>query len=131
MGLTKVQGHGMNALGIFLLRMILGLVRQIPHSSLEKWSKIYLYTKYMLMISFFSSTNTLFCEEFSKIMTNRFDMSMIGELKYFLDFQIKQLEDDTFISQTKYTHDLLRNLAWTRLSPSRLPWAQIDILILT
>jgi hypothetical protein len=53
----------------------------------------------------FVSTNKSFCYEFSKIMTNRFDMSMMGELKYFLSFQIKQLEDDTFISQTKYTHD--------------------------
>jgi hypothetical protein len=29
------------------------------------------------------------------------------ELKYFRSFQIKQLDDGTFISQTKYTHDLL------------------------
>jgi hypothetical protein len=50
--LNKLQGHGMDALGVFLLKMILGLVRQILHSSLEKWVKIYLYVKYMLMISF-------------------------------------------------------------------------------
>jgi hypothetical protein len=56
----------------------------------------------------FCSTNKFFCDEFSKIMTDRFEMSMMGELKYFLDFQIKQLEDGTFISQTKYTHDLLK-----------------------
>jgi hypothetical protein len=46
----------------------------------------------------FGSTNLSFCEEFSKIMTNRFKMSMMRELKYFLGFQIKQLEDDTLIS---------------------------------
>jgi hypothetical protein len=56
----------------------------------------------------FGSTNKSFCDEFSKIMTDRFEMSMMEELKYFLGFQIKQLEDDTFISQTKYTHDLLK-----------------------
>jgi hypothetical protein len=39
----------------------------------------------------FGSTNKSFCDEFSKIMTNRFEMSMMGELKYFLSFQIKQL----------------------------------------
>jgi hypothetical protein len=32
----------------------------------------------------FGSTNEKFCEEFSKVMTNRFEMSMMGELKYFL-----------------------------------------------
>jgi hypothetical protein len=29
-------------------------------------------------------------------------------LTYFLGFQVKQLKDDTFISQTKYTQDLLK-----------------------
>jgi hypothetical protein len=35
-------------------------------------------------------------------MTQKFEMSMMGELNYFLGFQVKQLKDDTFISQTKY-----------------------------
>jgi hypothetical protein len=46
----------------------------------------------------FGSTNKSFCDEFSKIMNDRFEMSMMGELKFFLDFQIKQLKDGTFIS---------------------------------
>jgi hypothetical protein len=37
----------------------------------------------------FGSTNHEFCEEFSRIMTKRFKMSMMGELKFFLGFQIK------------------------------------------
>jgi hypothetical protein len=32
---------------------------------------------------------------------------MMGELKYFLGFQIKQLQEGTFISQTKYIQDIL------------------------
>jgi hypothetical protein len=52
MGLSKLQEHDMNALEIFSLKMILVLIRRIPHSSLEKWAKIYLYAKYMLIISF-------------------------------------------------------------------------------
>jgi hypothetical protein len=32
----------------------------------------------------------------------------MGELTYFLRFQVKQLKDNTFISQTKYTQDLLK-----------------------
>jgi hypothetical protein len=46
----------------------------------------------------FGSTNKSSCEEFSRIMIPKFEMSMMGELKYFLGFQIKQLQDDTFIS---------------------------------
>jgi hypothetical protein len=45
----------------------------------------------------FCYTNKSFYDEFSKIMTDRFEISMMGELKYFLSFQIKQLEDVTFI----------------------------------
>jgi hypothetical protein len=41
-------------------------------------------------------------------MTKRFEMSMMGELKFFPSFQIKQLKDGTFISQTKYTNDMLK-----------------------
>jgi hypothetical protein len=37
----------------------------------------------------FRSTNQSFCDEFSKIMTDRFEMSMMGELKFFLGFQVK------------------------------------------
>jgi hypothetical protein len=40
----------------------------------------------------FGSTNNKFCEEISRIMTKRFEMSMMGELKFFLGFQIKQLK---------------------------------------
>jgi hypothetical protein len=65
----------------------------------------------------FGSTNASFCEEFSKIMTNRFEMSMMGQLKYFFGFQIKQLGDGTFISQTKYTHDLLKKFGMDKAKP--------------
>ena len=58
----------------------------------------------------FGSTNHVYCEEFSRIMTKRFEMSMMGELKFFLGFQIKQMKEGTFISQTKYTHDMLKKV---------------------
>jgi len=35
-------------------------------------------------------------------------MSMMGELTYFLGVQVKQLEQGTFLSQSKYCFDLLR-----------------------
>jgi hypothetical protein len=69
----------------------------------------------------FCSTNKSFCDEFRKIMTNRFEMSMMGEPKYFLGFQIQQLEDDTFISQTKYAHDLLNKFGMDKAKPIKTP----------
>jgi hypothetical protein len=65
----------------------------------------------------FGSNNASFCEEFSKIMIDRFEMSMMRELKYFLGFQIKQLEDGTFISQIKYTLNLLKKFGMDKAKP--------------
>jgi hypothetical protein len=42
---------------------------------------------------------------------------MMEELKFFLGFQIKQLEDSMFISQTKYTYDLLKKFCMDRTMP--------------
>jgi hypothetical protein len=39
----------------------------------------------------FGSTNKSTCEELSRIMIQKFEMSMMGELKYFFGFQVKQL----------------------------------------
>jgi hypothetical protein len=67
------------------------------------------------------STNASFCEEFSKIMTDRFEMSVIGEFKYCLGFQIKQLKYGMFISQTKYALDLLKKFGMDKAKPIRTP----------
>jgi hypothetical protein len=56
----------------------------------------------------FGSTNKSFCDDFSKIMADMFEMSMMGVLTFFLGFQIKQAKEGTFISKTKYTHDILK-----------------------
>jgi hypothetical protein len=69
----------------------------------------------------FGSTNQKSCEEFSRVMTQKFEMSMMGELNYFLGFQVKQLKDDTFISQTKYTQDLIKRFGMKDVKPAKTP----------
>jgi hypothetical protein len=56
----------------------------------------------------FDSTNQDFCEEFGKMMANEFEISMIGELSYFIGLQIKQMKNGTFVSQGKYVKDMLK-----------------------
>ncbi|GJY12432.1 retrovirus-related pol polyprotein from transposon TNT 1-94 [Tanacetum coccineum] len=48
------------------------------------------------------------CKQFEKLTTKKFEMSMIGELTYFLGFQIKQDDKGISIFQEKYTMDLLK-----------------------
>jgi hypothetical protein len=69
----------------------------------------------------FGSTNKFICEEFSRIMVQKFEMSMMGELKYFLGFQVKQLQEGTFISQTKYTQDILNKFGMKDAKPIKTP----------
>jgi len=49
----------------------------------------------------FGSTNEDFCKEFGDLMYKEFVMSMIGELSFFLGFQVKQMKEGVFISQEK------------------------------
>jgi len=69
----------------------------------------------------FGSTNEKFCEEFSKVMTNRFEMSMMDEFKYFLGFQVKQLKEGTFLCQTKYTQDMLKKFGMEKAKHVKTP----------
>ncbi|KAH9754083.1 hypothetical protein KPL71_015319 [Citrus sinensis] len=60
----------------------------------------------------FGSTNELLCKDFSSCMSQEFEMSMMGELKYFLGLQIKQNEEGIFINQAKYVKDLLKRFGY-------------------
>jgi hypothetical protein len=52
-------------------------------------------------------------------MTQKFEMSMMGELTYFLGFQVKQLKEGTFLSQTKYIQDILKKFGMKDAKPNK------------
>ncbi|GJT17155.1 retrovirus-related pol polyprotein from transposon TNT 1-94 [Tanacetum coccineum] len=56
----------------------------------------------------FGSTCQDMCDEFAKIMHDEFEMSMMGELNFFLGLQIKQMEDGIFFNQSKYIKEILK-----------------------
>ena len=56
---------------------------------------------YMDNINFGAAKQSL-CKEFAKLIQGEFETSMMGELTFFLGFQIKQEEEEIFINQTKY-----------------------------
>jgi len=55
----------------------------------------------------FGATHNDLCNEFSKMMRSEFEMSMMGELNFFLCLQIKQTSNGTMIHQQKYVKKLL------------------------
>ncbi|KAL6312496.1 hypothetical protein AAG906_032877 [Vitis piasezkii] len=52
-------------------------------------------------------------------INEEFEMSMMGELNFFLGLQIKQLKEGTFINQAKYIKDLLKGSIWRK--PMKTP----------
>ena len=70
---------------------------------------IYYLFKYMLIISYCSTNETL-CNEFLCCMQKEFEITMIGQLNFFLGLQVKKMKHRTFLSQTKYCIELIKEL---------------------
>jgi hypothetical protein len=62
------------------------------------------------------------------MIANVFEMSMIGELSYFLDLQIKQFKNDTFVSQGKYIKDMLKKFGMVNAKSISTPMGTNDNL---
>nr|GEU65896.1 hypothetical protein [Tanacetum cinerariifolium] len=56
----------------------------------------------------FGATNKDLCKSFEKLMKDKFQMSYMRELTFFLGLQVKQKKDGIFISQDKYVVEILR-----------------------
>jgi hypothetical protein len=121
MDLSKPQEHGMNALEIFSFLMLFKVGKLVLLYLPRLVTVIFLYAKYMSMTLYLVLLIKKSCEEFSRVLMQKFEMSMMGELNYFLGFQVKQLKEGTFISQTKYTQDLLKRFGMKDAKPTKTP----------
>jgi hypothetical protein len=71
-------------------------------------------------IIFDVSSHTL-VSRFYKMMENEFQMSMMGELTFFLGIQVKQTKEGIFIHQSKYMKDLMKKFNMAKLKPVSTP----------
>ncbi|GJW23603.1 retrovirus-related pol polyprotein from transposon TNT 1-94 [Tanacetum coccineum] len=69
----------------------------------------------------FGTTRYKLCKQFEKLMTKKFEMSMIGELTYFLGLQIKHDEKGISICQEQYTRNLLKKYEISNSSSVKTP----------
>ncbi|KAK8663836.1 hypothetical protein V6N13_083641 [Hibiscus sabdariffa] len=58
---------------------------------------------------------------FAKLMQGEFEMSMMGELSFFLGLQIKQRKDVIFINQAKYIKEKLKKFGMENVKPQATP----------
>nr|GFA61347.1 hypothetical protein [Tanacetum cinerariifolium] len=69
----------------------------------------------------FGSTKLQLCREFKALMHEKFQMSAMGELNFFLGLQVLQKEDGIFLSQDKYVGDTLKKFGYTDVRSSNTP----------
>nr|GFB25269.1 uncharacterized mitochondrial protein AtMg00810-like [Tanacetum cinerariifolium] len=69
----------------------------------------------------FGATNKDLCKSFKRLMKDKFQMSSIRELTFFLGLQVKQKNDGIFISQDKYVAEILRKFGLTEGKSASTP----------
>ncbi|GKD02017.1 putative ribonuclease H-like domain-containing protein, partial [Tanacetum coccineum] len=69
----------------------------------------------------YGSTNKELCTAFEKLMKDKFQMSSIGELTFFLGLQVQQKEDGIFISQDKYVAKILKKFNYIDVKSASTP----------
>ena len=85
------------------------------------------YGKDMLLVQIyvndiiFGSTNEKLYQKFSKLMQSRYQMSVMGELSYFLGLQLKYTGEGIFINQSKYIRNMLKRFKMLYCSSAYSP----------
>jgi hypothetical protein len=69
----------------------------------------------------FGGSSHALVSSFQEMMENEFQMSMMGELTFFLGIQVKKTKQGTFVHQAKYTKDLMKKFNMDNLKPVSTP----------
>nr|KAJ0209461.1 hypothetical protein LSAT_V11C400222940 [Lactuca sativa] len=76
----------------------------------------------------FGSPNETLSKEFAEIMSQRFEMSMMGKMTFFLGLEVQQQKTGTSICQSKYISDLLVKYFLSDCKPASTPVSKTDKL---
>ncbi|WVZ76538.1 hypothetical protein U9M48_024505 [Paspalum notatum var. saurae] len=69
----------------------------------------------------FGGSSHALVSSFAEQMSREFEMSLMGELQFFLKLQIKQGPEGTFVHQAKYTRDILKKFDMGDSKPMTTP----------
>jgi hypothetical protein len=94
---------------------------------LRKGDDILIVQVYMDDIVFGGSSHSLVAR-FAEDMSKEIEMSMMGELQFFLGLQIKQAKEGTFVHQAKYTKDILKKFKMDDSKPLSTPMSTTTAL---
>nr|GEZ18532.1 uncharacterized mitochondrial protein AtMg00810-like [Tanacetum cinerariifolium] len=77
----------------------------------------------------FGSTTKEMCDAFEILMHEKFQISSMGELTFFLGLQVKQKQDDIFISQDKYVAEILKKFGFSEVKTASTPMETLKPLL--
>ncbi|PRQ49434.1 putative RNA-directed DNA polymerase [Rosa chinensis] len=66
----------------------------------------------------FTGNNPRMFEDFMKAMIREFEMTDIRLMSYYLDIEVKQMEEGIFISQEGYTREILKKFKMDKCNPA-------------
>jgi hypothetical protein len=69
----------------------------------------------------FGGSSHVLVSSFQEMMENKFQMSMMGKLTFFLGIHVKQIKQDNFVHQAKYTNDLMKKFNMAKFKPLSAP----------
>ena len=76
----------------------------------------------------FASSDPMECDRFAQEMSSEFQMSMMGQMSFFLGLQISQNPNGIFINQSKYATEILKKFGFASCNPVDTPMVEISKL---
>ena len=76
----------------------------------------------------FDGSSHALVAKFVDLMSREYEMSMMGELTFFLGCQIKQTREDTFVHHGKYTKDMQKKFDMGEAKPLSMPMSTATVL---
>ncbi|GKC68123.1 retrovirus-related pol polyprotein from transposon TNT 1-94 [Tanacetum coccineum] len=102
-----------NPTHVYRLKKALYGLKQAPRAWYDTLSK------FLLANNFFKDHNA--CNTFSKEMSSKFQMSMMGQMSFFLGLQVSQSPGGIFINQAKYALETLKKYGMDLSDPVDTP----------
>ncbi|GJU06263.1 retrovirus-related pol polyprotein from transposon TNT 1-94 [Tanacetum coccineum] len=95
-----------------------------PTLFIRKTGKHTLHVQIYVDDIIFASTDPKDCDRFSNEMSSKFQMSMMGQISFFLGLQISQNPRGIFINQSKYANEILKKFDLYKSDPIDTPMVE-------
>ncbi|GKC43936.1 retrovirus-related pol polyprotein from transposon TNT 1-94 [Tanacetum coccineum] len=106
---------------VYHLKKALYGLKQAPRAWYDTLSWYLMDNKFSKDDIIFASTNPKACDIFSNEMSSKFQMSMMGQMSFFLGLQVSQSPGGIFINQSKFSLEILKKFGMDSCDPIDTP----------